>query len=83
MTTVDYANLSTNVASLDQALYVASCMAGAWAGGIAHIYGTTDPEAADETTGERYLIIADDNRARFYLTHGFALAYTITRPPRD
>ena len=81
--TANYANLSTDAASLDQALYVASCMCGAWAGGIAHIYASTHPAQADTATGERYIIAADDDGTRHHLDRSFHLVYTITHGPRD
>ena len=87
MPAIDYANLSTDVASLDQALYVASCMAGAW-GGSAHIYSTTDPAHATVVTGERYLILSNDAIYERLATDDewlrvFSPLYTLTRAPSD
>lgn len=79
---LDYTSLDTTVSTLDQALYVASCMCGAWPNGIAHIYGTTNTEHADPTTGERYIILANDDFQRDHMP-AFTLEYTLTRGPRD
>jgi hypothetical protein len=76
---IDYGNLEREVASIDQAMYVASCFCGSH--GPQVIYCTTNKAVADADTGELYLIYDENNPHRHHLRkdENWAPVYRIER----
>jgi hypothetical protein len=77
--TIEYGNLDTEAASIDQALYVASCFCGTRGPQI--IYSSTHPSVAAPETGERYLIFSESDTTQRHLRgeEGWEKVYRLER----
>lgn len=81
MSRIKYGDLGRAAASLDQALYVASCFVDR---GPQYVYGTTAPDLVAVPNGEAYQVLDESDPAREEIERDsrWGLAYRVDRPAK-